>query len=99
MVGTTFSVPPRRTCDTRRLSIQQVRVDGAGWTTDAGLMVGDGRARLDELYREAPRLGSRGRVLETFDFGFGTEPTPTLLAIVSRDTVIRFEVYVGGAGD
>ena len=37
-------------------------------------------------------------MLETADFGFGTD-RPTLSAAVSRDVVIRFEIYVGGAGD
>jgi hypothetical protein len=99
VLGTTFDSPPRRRCDTRRLHIQRIVVNGAGWTTDAGLAVGEPLARLRELYPDAERSGKRGYALEIFDFGFGTEPTPTLVATVSRDVVVRFEIWVGAAGD
>ena len=49
--GTTFDTPPRRRCDTRRLHIQRIVVNGAGWTTDAGLAVGEPLARLRALPR------------------------------------------------
>ena len=96
VIGATFDVPPRRPCDTRRLKLQAIKLSGAGWTTDRGLAIGQPEGRLRELYPAAERVEDVV-VLETFEFAFG--PTPTLAAAVSRGVVIRFELYVGGAGD
>lgn len=97
--GVTLSTPPRRRCHTRVLSIQQVSVDGAGWTTDRGLAIGDPASRIDELYGGGSELEDGRIVLELQDDVTVPDPTPQLLAVVGDDKVLRLDVYVGGAGE
>jgi len=99
VLAASLGTRPRRRCDSRRLSVQQVTVSGAGWTTDRGLVVGDPDTRMRELYDDADDSFEEDLfVLEESD-GPGGEPTPRLLAKVSKDRVIRLEVFVGAAGD
>ena len=99
VLGTTFDSPPRRRCDTRRLHIQRIVVNGAGWTTDAGLAVGEPLARLRELTPTPSVRASAATRSRSSTSASAPSRRSTLVATVSRDVVVRFEIWVGAAGD
>lgn len=80
-----------------------------GWSTDAGLALGDSEGELENLYPRAtppefvapePKYrGDRLVLASTYTpFGEGGD-TPTLTAVLSGGEVIAFEIYVGAAGE
>ncbi len=100
VLAVTFDTPPRRRCDSRRLSVQQIAVSRPGWTTDRGLTIGDSLDRAREVYGAIDDEFEKNLyVLELQDDASVPQPTPRLMAKVSKGRVIRFEVFVGAAGD
>ncbi len=99
VLGVSFDTPSRRRCDSRHLKIQQITVSGAGWTTDRGLAIGDSFERMMELYDSPNDEAEKGLFVLEFSDDEVLGPTPRLMAKVSKARVIRFQIWVGGAGD
>lgn len=102
--------PPGQSACTPRLGkTQQVRTTGARWRTDRGLRVGDGQARIRDLYpravrRSFPTLGRLWLLFPRETVCIGVCDTPTVLVSpVLVDTragrVAGFRLLVGGAGE
>jgi hypothetical protein len=67
------------------------------WRTWAGLRVGMRSTRISDLHHDAEFIAGKW-VLATQDV-YGSDPSPTVSAIVSRGRVAALSLWVGGAGD
>jgi hypothetical protein len=76
---------------------QTAVVRSSVWQTWAGLRVGMRSTRVRELHRNAEFSNGKW-VLATQDV-YGTEPSPTVSALVSGGHVIALSHWVGRAGD
>lgn len=77
--------------------LQTAVIRSSRWVTWAGLRVGMRSSRVPELHRNAKF--QRGKwVLATQDV-FGSEPSPTVSALVRDGRVVALSLFVGRAGD
>jgi hypothetical protein len=76
---------------------QTAVVRSSMWETWAGLRVGMRSARVPELH-ESAEFSNGKWVLATQDV-YGSEPSPTVSALVRGGRVTALSLWVGGAGD
>ena len=77
--------------------LQTAVIRSSRWVTWAGLRVGMRSSRVPALHHNA--RFQRGKwVLATQDV-FGSEPSPTVSALVRDGRVVAFSLFVGRAGD
>jgi hypothetical protein len=81
----------------RDARLQTAVVKSSVWRTWKGLRVGMRSSRVRELHRDA--RFEHGKWVLASQSVFGSEPSPTVSALVHRGKVTALSLFVGAAGD